>query len=146
MVQKMRVQNHEHHRDGSVMDRFKKMWPPPFKGESSLEIVVHWLIEIEKIFGVIHYPEEDKVLLTSYMLQERADTCLNLVLCTRIEGVVYIARTYFLQVFRGKYFLEHILEKKEHEFLMLTQGSMRVIEYAAQFIDVAKYAPHIVAD
>ena len=34
----------------------------------------------------------------------------------------------------------------EQELLTLTQGSKTVLEYEARFVELPKYAPHIVAD
>ncbi|MQM21764.1 hypothetical protein Taro_054810 [Colocasia esculenta] len=53
----------------SMMERFKRMAPPPFKGESQPLVVENWLKEIEKIFFAIRCVEEDKTCLATYMLQ-----------------------------------------------------------------------------
>ena len=34
----------------------------------------------------------------------------------------------------------------EQDFLSLTQGSMSVLEYEARFVELSRYAPHIVID
>ncbi|MQL87850.1 hypothetical protein Taro_020403 [Colocasia esculenta] len=60
----------EHGHGGpSIMERFKRMAPPCFKGESQLLLAEGWMREIEKIFRAIRCAEEDKVNLASYMLQ-----------------------------------------------------------------------------
>ncbi|MQL88182.1 hypothetical protein Taro_020728 [Colocasia esculenta] len=93
-----------------MMERFRRMTPPFFKGESDPILVESWLRETEKIFRTIRCAEEERVTLATYMLQERAD------------------------------------DRMELEFLTLTQGSMSVLEYEARFVELSKYAPHIVAD
>ncbi|MQM17593.1 hypothetical protein Taro_050565 [Colocasia esculenta] len=61
---------HEHGHGGpSIMERFKRMAPPSFKGESQPLLVESWMREIEKIFRAIRCAEEDKVSLATYMLQ-----------------------------------------------------------------------------
>ncbi|MQL67801.1 hypothetical protein Taro_000077 [Colocasia esculenta] len=60
----------EHGHGGpSIMERFKRMAPPSFKGESQPLLAESWLREVEKIFQAIRCAEEDKVSLATYMLQ-----------------------------------------------------------------------------
>ncbi|MQL89916.1 hypothetical protein Taro_022498 [Colocasia esculenta] len=60
----------EHGHGGpSIMERFKRMAPPSFKGKSQPLLVESWLREVEKIFRAIRCAEEEKVSLATYMLQ-----------------------------------------------------------------------------
>ncbi|MQM19876.1 hypothetical protein Taro_052887 [Colocasia esculenta] len=52
------------------MERFKRMLPPSFKGESDPLLAESWMREIEKIFRAIRCADEDKVTLATYMLQQ----------------------------------------------------------------------------
>ncbi|MQM17824.1 hypothetical protein Taro_050803 [Colocasia esculenta] len=61
------------HGGPSIMERFKRMSPPSFKGERDPLLAESWMREIEKIFRAIRCAEDDKVTLATYMLQERAD-------------------------------------------------------------------------
>ncbi|MQM11484.1 hypothetical protein Taro_044388 [Colocasia esculenta] len=54
-----------------IMERFKRMTPPSFKGESDPLMAESWLRETEKIFRAIRCPDEDKWTLATYMLQTR---------------------------------------------------------------------------
>ncbi|MQL84666.1 hypothetical protein Taro_017177 [Colocasia esculenta] len=58
------------HGGPSTMERFKRMLPPSFKGESDPLLAESWMREIEKIFRAIRCADEDKVTLATYMLQE----------------------------------------------------------------------------
>ncbi|MQL98931.1 hypothetical protein Taro_031646 [Colocasia esculenta] len=53
------------------MERFKRMAPPSFKGESQPLLAESWIREIEMIFRAIRCAEDDKVSLATYMLQDR---------------------------------------------------------------------------
>ena len=89
-------------------------------------------------------PEEDKVNLATYMLQERADVWWKVALRTTFinrEGEVSWEE--FLNLFEEKYFPEHIRDAKEREFLSLVQGNLSVGEYEAKFSELGKYVPHI---
>ncbi|MQM13065.1 hypothetical protein Taro_045985 [Colocasia esculenta] len=57
----------------SMMERFKRMTPPFFKMESDPILVESWLRETEKILHAIRCAEEERVMLATYMLQERAN-------------------------------------------------------------------------
>ncbi|MQL85165.1 hypothetical protein Taro_017682 [Colocasia esculenta] len=52
-----------------IMEQFKRMTLPSFKGESDPLMAESWLRETEKIFRAIRCPDEDKVTLATYMLQ-----------------------------------------------------------------------------
>ncbi|MQL89390.1 hypothetical protein Taro_021962, partial [Colocasia esculenta] len=58
------------HGGPSIMEQFKRMSPPSFKGESDPLLVESWMREIEKILRAIRCAEDDKVTLATYMLQE----------------------------------------------------------------------------
>ncbi|MQM19228.1 hypothetical protein Taro_052225 [Colocasia esculenta] len=59
----------EDHGGPSTMERFKRMLPPSFKGESDPLLSESWMREIEKIFRAVRCADEDKVTLATYMLQ-----------------------------------------------------------------------------
>ncbi|MQM16650.1 hypothetical protein Taro_049607, partial [Colocasia esculenta] len=135
------------HGGPSTMERFKRMLPPSFKGESDPLLVENWMREIEKIFRAIRCADEDKVTLATYMLQERADVWWSSLLRTRFEdGAVDVAWDEFVRLFRAKFVPEHVQDRMEQEFISLAQGSMTVLEYEARCSGLSKYAPHIVAD
>ncbi|MQL83076.1 hypothetical protein Taro_015561 [Colocasia esculenta] len=66
-----------------MMERFRRMTPPFFKGESDPILAKSWLRESEKIFRAIRCTEEKRVTLATYMLQKRADVWWSSVLHTQ---------------------------------------------------------------
>lgn len=52
----------------------------------------------------------------------------------------------FLVTFKEKYFPVVVQEQKEIEFLELQQGIMSVAEYKAKFVELSRFAPHMVED
>ncbi|XP_028109694.1 uncharacterized protein LOC114308326 [Camellia sinensis] len=54
------------------------------------------------------------------------------------------AQKVFLELFYDKYFPQSIRDKKVTEFETLRQGNKTVVEYEAQFADLARFAPHMV--
>ncbi|MQM07175.1 hypothetical protein Taro_040012, partial [Colocasia esculenta] len=102
------------HGGPSIMERFKRMSPPSFKGKSDLLPTESWMREIEKIFWAIRCAEDDKVTLATYMLQERADVWWSSLLRTRFEdGTVEVGLDEFVRLFRAKFVPERIQDKME---------------------------------
>ncbi|MQL77385.1 hypothetical protein Taro_009791, partial [Colocasia esculenta] len=83
----------------SIMERFKRMSPPSFKGESDTLLAESWMREIEMIFWAIRCTEDDK---------ERADVWWSSMLRTRFkDGVVEVG----WDEFEGE--MEQYLEEKK---------------------------------
>ncbi|MQL75468.1 hypothetical protein Taro_007838, partial [Colocasia esculenta] len=79
--------------------------------------------------------------------QERADVWWASLMHTQFEdGTIEVDWDEFVRLFRAKFVPEHIQDRMEQELLSLTQGSMAVLEYEARFVELSKYAPHIVTD
>ncbi|MQM18401.1 hypothetical protein Taro_051392 [Colocasia esculenta] len=74
------------HGGPSIMERFKRMTTPSFKGESDPLLAESWLRENEKIFQAIRCADDDRVTLATYMLQERADVWWSSLLRTQFEN------------------------------------------------------------
>ncbi|MQM13840.1 hypothetical protein Taro_046765, partial [Colocasia esculenta] len=126
------------HGGASIMERFKRMAPPSFKGESQPLLAESWMREVENIIWAIRCAEEDN---------KRADVWWASMLRTRYEdGAIEATWAEFTRLFKAKFIPEHIQDKMEQEFLCLTQKSIAVLEYEARFSELSKYAPHIVAD
>ncbi|MQL83187.1 hypothetical protein Taro_015669 [Colocasia esculenta] len=103
------VHQAQDHGGPSIMERFKRMSPPSFKGESDPLLAESWMREIEKIFRAIRCTEDDKVTLATYMLQERADVWWSSLLRTRFEdGAVEFGWDEFVRLFRTKFVPEHV--------------------------------------
>ncbi|MQL84068.1 hypothetical protein Taro_016578 [Colocasia esculenta] len=131
----------------SMIERFRRMTPPFFKGETDPILAESWLRETEKIFRAIRCAEEERVTLATYILHECADVWWSSVLRTQFgDGAIEVAWAEFVHLFRAKYIPEHVQDRMEQEFLTLTKGSMSVLEYKARFAELSKYGPYIMAD
>ena len=56
-----------------LMEKFRRLNPPVFKGDDRPSAMDGWVREMEKIFQVIQCTDGEKVDLATYMLQDRAD-------------------------------------------------------------------------
>ena len=57
----------------SILEHFRRLNLPYFKGQSQPIIVEHWLRSIKKIFQTIRCEEDEKVNLATFMPKKRAD-------------------------------------------------------------------------
>ncbi|MQM06131.1 hypothetical protein Taro_038951 [Colocasia esculenta] len=90
--QKLVCRQAQDHGGPSIMERFKRMLTPSFKGESDPLLAESWMREIKKISCAIRFADDDKVTLATYMLQERADVWWASLLRTRFEdGAIDVA-------------------------------------------------------
>ncbi|MQL86265.1 hypothetical protein Taro_018800 [Colocasia esculenta] len=97
------------HGGPSIMERFKRMLPPSFKGESDPLPAECWMREIEKIIRAVRCADDDK---------ERADVWWASLLHTRFEdGAIDVAWDEFVRIFWAKFVPEHIQDRMEQEFL-----------------------------
>src|SRR3954467_3563354 len=124
------------------LGNFQRNNPPMFKGTHDPEGAQKWLKEVERIFRVIDCAENLKVRFGTHMLSEEADDWW---LSTKAEldaSDTAITWTVFRREFLRRYFPEDVRGRKEVEFLALVQGNMSVPEYAAKFVELAKYYVH----
>ncbi|MQM18386.1 hypothetical protein Taro_051376 [Colocasia esculenta] len=108
------------HGGPSIMERFKRMSPPSFKGESDQLLAESWLREIEKIFRAITCANDDRVTLATYMQQERDDVCWSSLLRTKFEdGAVEIGWDKFMKDYNAILGLDWL---EEHYALVDCRG------------------------
>ena len=113
-----------------------------FKDKHDPDGALEWLKEIERIFRVMNYTTAQKVWYGTHMLASEADDWwldTNARLDAASEEVTWAV---FRREFLRKYYPEDVRGKKEIEFLSLKQGNMTVTEYAAKFVELAKFYPH----
>jgi len=90
--------------------------------------------------------EVQKVRFGTHMLAEEADDWWVNVLPILENGGGVVTWAVFRREFLNRYFPKDVRGKKEIEFLELKQGDMSVTEYAAKFVELAKFYPHYTAE
>ena len=76
--------------DGSfILEKFLKLHPPIFKGESDPRGAEGWLKKLTKIFEAMQIPDERKLTLVPYILEDEADFWWDMV--TRTEEVDHMS-------------------------------------------------------
>ncbi|GFS33457.1 hypothetical protein Acr_00g0028540 [Actinidia rufa] len=100
-----------------------------------------WLLGIERVFEVLPCTYEQKVVFATFMFEGAALIWWQLK--NPLEPLWLWPR--FLEVFNEEYFPEMVRDQKIQEFLNLKQGNMIVVVYNAKFMELSRYAPHIVS-
>ncbi|CAJ2642347.1 unnamed protein product [Trifolium pratense] len=129
-----------------MQETFLRNHPPTFKGRYDPDGAQSWLKEIERIFRVMDCSEAQMVRFGTHMLADEADDWWVGIRPILEVGEEVITWAVFKREFLNKYFPEDVRGKKEIEFLELKQGDMSVTEYAAKFVELAKFYPHYSAD
>ncbi|KAK2388853.1 cleavage and polyadenylation specificity factor subunit [Trifolium repens] len=122
-----------------VLTSFNQQTPPKFNGEGGSETADLWLQTVERIFGAIHCPEGEKVVLATYQLQGSSEYWwgnTRLIMGNADEEVNW---ENFKRRFLAKYFPETARERYGEEFLQLRQGGMKVEAYAKKFESLSRY-------
>ncbi|KAK7264749.1 hypothetical protein RJT34_32359 [Clitoria ternatea] len=124
------------------LDLFEKRNPPRFKGGYNPDGAQIWIREIEKIFRALQCNEADKVVFATYALSEDAEHWWDSMRKQFEVNDVEITWDYFKDMFLEKYFPADVKEKRQFEFLSLTQGNMTVGEYASRFEELSRFHSH----
>ncbi|CAL9098461.1 unnamed protein product [Musa textilis] len=131
---------------GLGIGQFKKLSPPSFSGESDPMVAERWMMQIEKIFDALNYPDDRKVFLATFMLEGEAEHWWRMI--KRMSEIKHEPMTWklFQEKFNDKYFPDCMREQKELEFLNLIQGSMTVTKYESKFTELSRFATHMTDD
>jgi len=129
-----------------MLETFLWNHPPTFRGRYDPDGAQKWLKEVERIFRVMQCSEAHKVRFGTHMLAEEADDWWVSLLPILEHDGAEVTWAVFRREFLDRYFPEDVRGKKEIEFLEFKQGDMSVTEYAAKFVELAKFYPHYTAE
>lgn len=105
-------------------------------------------MDIGELFRVLECTNEHKVLYATYKLSEEAKRrwiSRRALLEQEFQGAL-ITWARFKMEFLNRYFPCSARDAKEKEFASLVQGLMSVKEYAAKFMELSRFAPHLILD
>jgi len=123
-----------------TMEDFLRHKPAEFTSKASPDEADAWLRKCEKIFKVMNYEDEQKLLFATYLLNEDAEywwAGMQQQMQTREELIDW---TNFRTRFLEKYFPDTARQGREVEFLALQQRDMMVQEYVNKFEHLARYS------
>ncbi|GJW68528.1 zinc finger, CCHC-type, retrotransposon gag domain protein [Tanacetum coccineum] len=116
---------------------------PEFCGVCEPISSLRWILEIENIFKAIKCDDGDKVVYAVSKLRLEAklwwdigkDKC----------GPTKMTWIRFKEVFKDKFCPISVVMQQEEAFLTFEQGNQLVKEYTTHFVDMARFAEHLVA-
>ncbi|KAH0784217.1 hypothetical protein KY290_003815 [Solanum tuberosum] len=106
----------------------------------------NFIDEVKKIFEVMQVTGNEKVELASYQLKDVAHIWYTQWKENRGIDVTPITWDCFSETFLDNFFQRELREAKAQEFMNFRKGNMTVQEYELKFIQLSRYAPHIVVD
>ncbi|KAK2427510.1 hypothetical protein QL285_026084 [Trifolium repens] len=122
-----------------LLSNFNHQTPPKFNGEGGPETADLWLQSVERIFGAIHCPEGEKVVLATYQLLGGSEYWWRNTRLIMENGHEELNWENFKRRFLAKYFPETARERYGEEFLRLRQGGMNVESYAKKFESLSRF-------
>ncbi|XP_035545679.1 uncharacterized protein LOC118348309 [Juglans regia] len=106
-----------------------------------------WLVDLKRTFDISGCTEEQKVQYATHMLQGEAgiwwDTKQQL-LIRELGDLAALTWDRFKTDFDNRFFLEIAKQQKALDFANLTQGNMTVDQYATRFMELRRFAPHLI--
>ncbi|KAG8363734.1 hypothetical protein BUALT_Bualt19G0053100 [Buddleja alternifolia] len=129
----------------TIIERFRKMNPPPFKGIADSQAIQDWISRLEKIFDALECPEIEKVTCAAFIMEGEADRWWKLERERFTVNHELITWETFVDCLYERYFTQSIRDQKAVEFLELVQGNNTVGEYEAKFTELSRFASQVIS-
>ena len=123
--------------------QFNKLKPPRFGGGTDPLAYEEWLRRMENLFEVMDCPDEFKVRLATHQFEKEAEFWWGTV--KPRAGEPALTWEQLKTMMDAQYYPRDVKRAKEQEFLRLKQGPMSVVEYAAKFNELSRFAPNQVS-
>ncbi|KAK9675634.1 hypothetical protein RND81_11G020400 [Saponaria officinalis] len=125
---------------------FKKMAsynPKTYDGKPDPVEFENWIRGMDKLFDAIKCHEKWKIGFAVYYLIGQADLWWETI--KERENEIRFGWSQFKEVMRSKFYPLFLRRQKEEEFNKLEQESMSVMTYAGEFMELSRFAPHMIA-
>ncbi|XP_062105092.1 uncharacterized protein LOC133816802 [Humulus lupulus] len=117
---------------------FRSLSPPTYAGNNSdPKEAENWIRRVKKCLDMIDVPSDLRVTLAAFMLTGEADRWWEFILDGREVGSIYweeFERSFLLMYFPRTFEID-----RRTEFYNLTQGSLTVSQYQAEFVRLSQY-------
>ena len=126
-----------------MIERVQKLGAKPYDGNGDPEAAWLWLDKVNKVYGVIGCTDDQKVLFSSFLMEDMAKDWWDVVDKRYPDGISW---DQFQQEFTGRFFPQSHRESKIEGFFRLEQKNMSVSEYTKRFSELVRLVPYIKAD
>ncbi|XP_057775215.1 uncharacterized protein LOC130994199 [Salvia miltiorrhiza] len=126
-------------------ERFRKHNPPTFNGMGDPMDAEKWIRCLERIFDFMGLTDKERLTCAIFQLTDEADYWWESVQRTLSpqQWEEYTWENFKAELYE-KYIPQSYRIKKEAEFWNLRQGNKSVTEYDRLFVQLSRYAPHLV--
>nr|XP_004516056.1 uncharacterized protein LOC101501484 [Cicer arietinum] len=122
-----------------ALNEFRRQDPHKFKREHDPDNADLWLLEIKKIFDILHCPDNVKVEYATYLMICEAEYWWRGAKKMMEKNHEELTWEAFKNKFLEKYFPKSDRTEKEAQFLKLYQGNLTIAVYAAKFESLTKH-------
>ena len=128
---------------GRSIERVQKLGAKPYDGSGDPEAAWLWLDRVNKVYGVMGCTDEQRVLFSSFLMEDRAKDWWDAMDRRYPEGMSW---DQFQQEFTDRFFPQSHKDAKIEEFFKLEQKNMSVSEYEKKFSELVRLVSYIQAD
>ena len=128
---------------GRSIERVQKLGAKPYDDIGDPEAAWLWLDRVNKVYGVMGCTDEQRVLYSNFLMEDRAKDWWDAVERRYPDGITW---DQFQQEFTDRFFPQSHKDAKIEEFFKLEQKNMSVSEYEKKFSELVRLVPYIQAD
>ena len=128
---------------GRSIERVQKLGAKPYDGSGDPEVAWLWLDRVNKVYGVMGCTDEQRVLFSSFLMEDRAKDWWDSVERRYPDGISW---DQFQQEFTDRFFPQSHKDSKIEEFFKLEQKNMSMSEYEKKLSELVRLVPYIQAD
>ena len=115
---------------GRSIERVQKLGAKPYDGSGDPEAAWLWLDRVNKVYGVMGCTDEQRVLFSSFLMEDKAKDRWDAVERRYPDGIAW---DQFQQEFTDRFFPQSHKDVKIEVFFKLEQKNMSVSEYEKKF-------------
>ena len=123
---------------GRSIERVQKLGAKPYDGNGDPKAVWLWLDRVNKVYGVMGCTDEQRVLFSSFLMEDMAKDWWDAVERRYPNGISW---DQFQQEFTDRFFPQSYKDSKIEEFFRLEQKNMSVSEYEKRFSELVCVTP-----
>ena len=126
-----------------MIERVQNLGAKPYDDSVDPETAWLWLDRVNKVYRVMGYTDDHKVLSSSFLMEDRAKDWWDAVDRRYLDGISW---DQFQQEFTDRFFSQSHEDSKIEEFFKLEQKNMSVLDYEKKFSELVKLVLYIQAD
>ena len=112
------------------IERVQKLGAKPYNGSGEPEAAWLWLDRVNKVYGVMDCTDEQRVLFSSFLMENRAKDWWDAVERRYPDGITW---NQIQREFTDRFFPQSHKDSKIEEFFILEQKNMSVSKYEKRF-------------